>query len=169
MWRCLILAGLAAVSMAASGLAQTRNADAANAPAQTDEQLIERLQQEWMNAWVRQDFATLERILAPDYSLTVSSLPGRPITRQEWLAMVPRYTASRFEYRDMKVRVFGSTAVVSSIGRGIDAKIDGADRSFPFFLTDVWVKRQSRWQVVARYSSLPETQTESASRLRETR
>lgn len=127
-----------------------------------DEQEIRRLQQEWMDAWVRQDMPALERILAPEYTLTVSAMPSRPITRDEWLSMVQRYTAKRFEYRDMAVRHLGDVAVVSSIGRGIGAQVDGADRSFPFFLTDVWQKRDGRWQVVARYSSMPEQRTESS-------
>lgn len=157
--------------------AATLMVSAAGAGAQTDpaastsadEQQIRQLQQDWMDAWVRQDLATIERILAPDYTLTVSSMPSRPVTREQWIGMLPRYTAERFEYRDMTVRLFGDIAVVSSIGRGIGAKVDGADRSFPFFLTDVWAKRDGRWKVVARYSSIPEAGTESSNRLDESR
>lgn len=128
----------------------------------SDEQEIRRLQNEWMQAWVRQDRPKLERILAPEYALTVSSMPDRPISRSQWLGMLNRYTAESFEYDRMLVRLFGDFAVVSSIGRAIGAQVDGADRSFPFFLTDVWRKRQGRWQVVARYSSLPEGATKSS-------
>ena len=132
-----------------------------------DEREIKRLQQEWMDAWVRQDRATIERILAPDYSLTVSSMPSRPFTREQWIAMLPRYTAKGFRYHDMTVRLFGDVAVVSSIGRGIGAQVDGKDRSFPFFLTDVWTRRDGRWQVSARYSSMPEAGTDSSEALQD--
>lgn len=128
----------------------------------SDELQIRALQQEWMDSWVRQDRASLERILAPDYSLTISAMPERPISRDQWMATISRYTAKGFEYRDMKVRLFGDVAVVSSIGRGIGANVNGVDRSFPFFLTDVWVKRDGRWQVAARYSSLPESGSDSS-------
>lgn len=139
----------------------------ATAPA--DERTIRRLQQDWMDAWVRQDLATIEQILASNFTLTVSSMPGRPVTREQWIAMLPRYTAEGFEYRDMSVRMFGDVAVVSSIGRATGAKVNGADRSFPFFLTDVWEKRDGRWQVVARYSSMPEQSTASSEQLNQSR
>ena len=164
-WK-LTVAAATAVTLASCGKDNSEST-ATNAAAQshTDEREIRRLQQEWMNAWVRQDRDTIERILAPDYSLTVSSMPSRPVTREQWIGMLPRYTAQAFEYRDMTVRLFGDVAVVSSIGRGIGAQIDGADRSFPFFLTDVWVRRDGRWQVAARYSSMPEQGTASAKAL----
>lgn len=137
----------------------------ASAKRATDESEIKHLQQEWMDAWVRQDLATIERILAPDYTLTVSSMPSRPITREQWIAMLPRYTANGFQYQDMTVRLFGDVAVVSSVGRAVGAQVNGKDRSFPFFLTDVWTKRDGRWQVSARYSSMPEAGSDSSKAL----
>lgn len=162
--RTSLIFGLAAsllLPAGASSAFQTPGTAAASA----DEQMIRRLQQEWMDAWVRQDLVAIEQILAPDYTLTVSSMPGRPITREEWIGMLPRYTADAFEYRDMRVLLFGDVAVVSSVGRGVGAQVNGADRSFPFFLTDVWERRNGRWQVVARYSSIPEQNTTSSERL----
>lgn len=132
------------------------------ASAKADENEIRRLQQDWMDAWLRQDRATIEQILAPDYTLTVSSLPSQAVTRDRWIELVERFTAESFEYRDMSVRLIGDVAVVSSIGRAVGGQVDGSDRSFPFFLTDVWVKRDGRWRVAARYSSIPETGTESS-------
>lgn len=132
------------------------------ASAQADENEIRRLQQDWMDAWLGQDRAAIEQILAPDYTLTVSSMPSRAVTRDKWIELVERYTAQSFEYRDMSVRLFGDVAVVSSIGCAIGGEVDGSDRSFPFFLTDVWVRRDCRWQVAARYSSIPESGTEGS-------
>lgn len=156
-----------AALMSASFVANAQSAPTNEVTA--DELTIRRLQQEWMNAWVRQDVASIEQILAPEYTLTISSMPARPITRQQWIEMLPRYTSQGFEYRDMRVRLLGDVAVVSSIGRGIGAKVDGVDRSFPFFLTDIWKKRDGRWQVVARYSSIPESETASAQKFEERR
>ncbi len=157
-----------AAALAAPAGAQSPTAESSQAMS-ADEQEIRRLQHEWMNAWARGDRAAIERILAPDYTLTVSSMPARPVTREQWIGMLPRYTTKGFEYRDMRVRLFGHVAIVSSIGRGIGAKVDGVDRSFPFFLTDVWVKRNGRWQVAARYSSMPESGTDSAKVLDQSR
>ena len=130
-----------------------------------DERQIRPLQSEWMQAWVEQDRSTIERILAPEYQLIVSSMPDRPVTREQWIGMLPRYTAEGFEYEKMSVRIFGDTAVVSSLLTPKNAKVDRVDRSFTFFITDVWRKRDGRWQVVGRYSSLPEQRTASAQAL----
>lgn len=158
-----IMAAASMIAVSSCGQATTEGGNVAqSADSAADERAIKGLQQEWMDAWVQQDRAKIETILAPDYTLTVSSMPSRPITREQWIGMLPRYTAKGFEYRDMRVRAFGDVAVVSSIGQAIGAQVDGADRSFPFFLTDVWTKRDGRWQVSARYSSMPEQGTESS-------
>ncbi len=129
------------------------------------EQQIQKLQNEWMQAWVREDRATLERILAPEYKLIVSSMPDRPVSREQWLALIGRYTAEAVNYDKMVVRLLGDTAVVSSLLNVEGAKVDGLDRSGTFFVTDVWQRRDGGWQVVSRYSSMPEGNTPSASAL----
>ena len=131
----------------------------------SEERSIRLLQQQWMQAWVEQDLETLERILAPEYALVVSSMPERLVTREQWISMLSRYTAQSFHYDKMVVRVFDDVAVVSSLGTAGGAQIDGADRSMTFFLTDVWRKSGDRWRVVSRCSSMPETASASASAL----
>lgn len=169
MMRASLFVGIAgAASLLSEGTSSAFQNPTTAAPS-ADERTIRHLQQEWMDAWVRQDLATIQQILAPSYTLTVSSMPDRAVTREQWIAMLPSYRAEAFEYEDMRVRLLGDVAVVSSIGRAIGAKVDGADRSFPFFLTDVWEKRSGRWQVVARYSSLPERDTVSSTKLDQSR
>lgn len=133
--------------------------------ADQDEQDLRRLQQAWMQAWVRQDRAALEHILAPGFTLVVSTMPERPISREQWLALTRRYTAQAFRYDQMVVRLFGDFAVVSSLGHVTGARVDGHDRSGTFFLTDVWRRTGGRWQVVSRYSSRPEGDSSSAKAL----
>ena len=57
----------------------------------SEERSIRLLQQQWMQAWVEQDLETLERILAPEYALVVSSMPERLVTREQWISMLSRY------------------------------------------------------------------------------
>ena len=52
----------------------------------------------------------------------------------------------------MRVNVYGETAVMRSHYKQ-HATVQGKDRSGELLLTDVWVKRDGRWQVVARHSS----------------
>ena len=122
----------------------------------SDEQTIRDLQHEWMQAWVDQDGETLDRILAPDYALIVSSMPERIVTRKQWMSMLGRYTAQAFRYENMTVRLFGDIAIVHSLGTAEGAQVDGADRSMTFFLTDVWLKSDNLWRVISRSSSVRE-------------
>lgn len=109
-----------------------------------------------MAAWRDQDRATLERILAPDFSLVLSSDPSQPFLREAWLALAfEGYFCASFNYDSMAVQIIEPFAIVASRYRQ-EASVRGVDRSGQFFLTDVWRRVGSSWQVVTRYSSYPE-------------
>ena len=56
------------------------------------------------------------------------------------------------EFLDVRVQVYGDAAVMTS--RNIlQATFDGKDWSGDHALTDVWVRRNGRWQIVRRHSS----------------
>ena len=114
-------------------------------------QELTKLEHAWMEAIQRKDTAALERILAPEYTYTASG-QGR-WTRQGWLETVAIYDIHRFEFVEIDVRVYGDAAVVLSHYRQ-DGSVGGAPRSGEFLLTDVWVRRDGTWQVVARSSIL---------------
>ena len=125
---------------------------------------IEAAANEWMQAWVRGDKATLERALAPDYALVVSATPGQRLDRAGWLGTAcTRYTASEFRYRDVQVRDLGNGIAVMSSVAEFKAEIDGLPRNGPLFIVDVWRRMDGRWRVCARYSSNPEPAGASAS------
>jgi ketosteroid isomerase-like protein len=58
-----------------------------------------------------------------------------------------------FAYADVSVRTYGDVAVMQSRWHQ-RARLRGDDWSGEGLLTDVWVRRDGRWQVVARHSSL---------------
>jgi ketosteroid isomerase-like protein len=130
------------------------------------ERTIQGLQDRWMQAWRERDRATLEQLLAPDFALVVSAQPSQSVARAAWLPMaLSGYSCDTFEYRNMQVRDFVDLVVVSSIGVQ-RATAFGVDRSGEFFLTDLWrPTADGTWQVFARYSSHPESQTLSANAL----
>jgi ketosteroid isomerase-like protein len=114
------------------------------------------LGQGWMEAVQRKDVAALEQILASEYAYTASG-QGRK-SRAQWLETLPIYDIHRFEFTEVDVRDYGDVAVLISRYRQ-DASVGGVPRSGEFLLTDVWVRRDGRWQVAARSSILmPETQ-----------
>jgi ketosteroid isomerase-like protein len=123
-------------------------------------------QEAWMAAWVANDRATLERVLAPEFALVVSARPEARVDRAAWLRTAgAEYTCDAFRYDGMQVRDFGDVVVVSSLATQ-RATAFGQDRSGTFFLTDVWRRgADGAWQVIARYSSYPEPGTVSAAAL----
>jgi ketosteroid isomerase-like protein len=121
-------------------------------------------QEAWMAAWIANDRATLERILAPEFALVVSAQPEARVDRAAWLRTAgTEYTCESFRYDGMQVRDFGEVVVVSSLATQ-RATAFGRDRSGTFFLTDIWRRAgdDGAWQVIARYSSYAEPATASA-------
>jgi ketosteroid isomerase-like protein len=117
-----------------------------------EETLIE-LQNDWMEAWRRDDRARLEELLAPEFTLT-SARSDQIVDRAAWLRLLDQVNAESFEYSDFLVQVFGDAAVVKSRLTQV-ASVAGQPWNETFMLTDVWVRRDGRWQVVARHSSMP--------------
>jgi ketosteroid isomerase-like protein len=111
------------------------------------------LQHEWMDAWRRDDRARLEEILAPEFTLT-SARTDRLVDRAEWLRLLDTTRGVSFAYSDVHVQVFGDAAVVKSRLTQV-ATVGGQPWNATFMLTDVWVRREGRWQVVSRHSSTP--------------
>ena len=110
------------------------------------------LERDWEQANAKNDSAALERILAPEFVSTDSD--GRLVTRAEMFARrrsgAVKYTA--FTQDDYKIHVVGDTAVVT--GRStIKGVRDGKDVSERARWTDIFVRRDGRWQAVASHSS----------------
>lgn len=122
-----------------------------------EHELVE-LERTWMDAVRRKDLETLDRIVAPEYAYTASG-QGR-WTRQRWMETVSVYDIHRFAFDDVDVRAYGDTAVVLSRYRQ-EASVDGVPRSGDFLITDIWVRRDERWQVVARSSILEPVSSEA--------
>lgn len=106
-----------------------------------------------MEAWLKKDRATCERILGDDFILT--SARGLLMSKEEWLAaaMGP-FVGEALVWEEIRVRPFGDVAVVHARARQ-RASVAGQDWSGLFLLTDVWIFRDDRWQVVSRHGTGP--------------
>ena len=113
-----------------------------------------RYTEEWMHAITTRDRAALEAFLAPEFRLT-SVRSDQWIGRDEWLELsMNDVEMESFTVEAMEVAMLGETAVVwARVSQ--QARVRGDDWSDRFMLTDVWVRRQDRWQVVARHASRP--------------
>jgi ketosteroid isomerase-like protein len=121
------------------------------------EQELKRLEDEWLNSYLRGDKQTFDRIVADDFTRTDES--GKFATKAEEKALVqapPASIKASLTNEDMQVRVYGNAAIVT--GR-IVSKVQGS-LNFQSRFTDTFVKRGRRWQVVARhYSRIPTERT----------
>ena len=125
---------------------------AASAQNGTIEQALLQLERDWEQANAKNDSAALDRLLAPEFVNTDSD--GRLFTRAE--VMTRRKSGAvkftTFTQDDYKVHVLGNTAVVT--GRSTTKQIrDGRDYSGRERFTDVFVRRDGRWQAVSTHSS----------------
>ena len=119
---------------------------------QSVEQTLRQLEHDWSQASLKRDLATLDKIIADDW--VSIDFQGRTVTKAETIANMksgsPATQAAGIG--EMKVRVFGDSAIVT----GSDTEkstLKGKDVIDKYLWTDVFVKRDGRWQAVASQST----------------
>ena len=114
---------------------------------------IRELEEGWMAAHQQRDAERLDELVADGFRFTAIHLNPEPMTREQWLAAaLGGYLITSFSFESMDIDVFGDTAVVHARFSQIASYT--VDLSNVFRLTDVWSRRDGRWQVVARHSSI---------------
>lgn len=116
------------------------------------EQSLKKMERDWVDATLKKDTATLDRILADDW---VGQGPTGPATKAQVLADIKSgdQKLESINLGDLKVRVFGDTAVV--LGSDDEkSSYKGKDTSGHWLWMDVFVKRNGRWQAVASNSTV---------------
>ena len=116
---------------------------------QIENEDLARREQAWLAAILAKDLALLDSFLAEEFVYTASNHGRR--NRQEWLDSIADYQFRRLELLHTVVTSFGDVALVHARIRQ-DATLAGQLRVGVFLITDVWVKRDGRWQVVSRTS-----------------
>jgi ketosteroid isomerase-like protein len=112
------------------------------------------LEEAWMQAMQERNEARLEELVAPGFRFTALHLAPEPMTREQWMgAAMGGYTTVSFAYESMDIDVFGDTGVIHARYSQI-ANFDAVNLSHVFRLTDIWARRDGKWQVVARHSSI---------------
>jgi ketosteroid isomerase-like protein len=116
------------------------------------EDTLFQVERDWGNALLKADVAAWSRFLGDDWVLTYSdgSLVTKPLALADLKEGALRIESFRLD--DMKVRVYGDTAVVT--GQITEkSKFRDKDTSGVRRFTDVFVKRDGRWQAVASHES----------------
>ena len=116
---------------------------------------IAALEQAWGQAFLKGDRAYLEKLVAPEFKL-MRAEGGKTLftPRAQWFATLDRYQFHIFEVRTVDVGDAGDTAVATVQGRWkISRKGLPGMRDENFIVSDTFVKRGGKWQVVYRHSS----------------
>ena len=106
---------------------------------------VRQLEEDWVVAWGAQDYSFMERIMASEFKLASSGgAQGTTFNNREgWLKNARGMAKLPFEAKVIDVIVAGDTAVATLEARWRRES----------FLTDTWVKRNGRWQVIFRHSA----------------
>jgi ketosteroid isomerase-like protein len=110
------------------------------------------MERDWNQAETKQDAAWFERMLTDDYA-GVDGRTGKATTKAEDIAGIKKTTVDSAVLSGLNVRTQGDTAVVTGLthNKGKDDKGVAFDRKIRF--TDVWVKRDGKWQVLSSHGS----------------
>ena len=116
----------------------------ATADAQVKSQILA-LEEKWRVAQLRNDVTAFRELLSPD--LTFIGTSGSLRNRSDYIASrrssaLPR--AKTYEYTELRVRVFGTVAIVT----GREAPT-GPGVAFGGRFTQVWAQDSGRWRLVA--------------------
>lgn len=111
---------------------------------------IRQLTNEWNQALINRDSLTLDKILAPEFSLNGST------QRSGWMNnTLHHFTTDSAEILGpLHISFYGQAARSEGILYW-KADWDGKPRvNTEFLITDIWVKRNGRWQVLLRMSDI---------------
>ncbi len=116
-----------------------------------DEQALLQLERDWSEAFVKKDVATLDRIMANEFQANWPAFVGN---KKQFLGLVKGGTAKAASSANsgLKAFVLGDMAIVNGLVTE-QSSVAGKDTSGQYRYTDVFVKRDGRWQCVTGYST----------------
>lgn len=123
-------------------------------PLANDEAELRRLKgHDWPEAYRNRDTVLLDRILADEF--VVIDADGQASTKQDELAYLKQsshVTYESFDYTIERLQVYGQMALVAGMGRSRGRTAQGAFHT-TYQSTNVFVRREGRWQAVASHLS----------------
>src|SRR5262245_5066249 len=97
------------------------------------------------------DVDRLESLLAAEF--TLQGAAGQ-LDRDEFLeAAAGPYEIDEFSYEEIDPEIYGNTAVLVSRYSQV-ARLNGRDLTHRMHVTDIWTRREGRWQIVRRHATV---------------
>ena len=118
------------------------------------EKEILRLEEDLTRTEMRVDIEALARIYADDIMVTapMGLCVDKPAVMAEVKQAADKAKVERYDKDNLKVRAYGDTAV-TSYRITAKAMFEGIEINRQFCITNVWMKRGGRWQIVARHTA----------------
>lgn len=118
------------------------------------ESQIVKLEEELTQTEMRVDVETLDRIYADDIMVTapIGICVDKPAVMDEIRTAAEKGVIVRYDKDDLRVRAFGDTAV-SSYRIAAEATVQGMEIKRQLCITNVWMKRNDQWKIVARHTA----------------
>jgi len=99
------------------------------------------------------DLERLDQLLAAEF--TLQGAAGQ-LDRVEFLeAAAGPYEIDEFAYEQIDPEIYGNTAVLVSRYSQV-ARFEGRNLTHRMHVTDIWTRRDARWQVVRRHATIAE-------------
>jgi len=141
------------IALVIVGLPPARGEDARKGG--ENDETLKALEGTWAEAIVKRDLPVIDRILSEDFVLITPE--GRLASKAQVLQNLrspadPTFVIKGADPDKFRVRVFGDTAVLSSRFT-LKVQSEGRTLETPFRHTDVFVRRDGRWQCVARQAT----------------
>src|SRR5262249_22099717 len=116
------------------------------------EATIIQLEKDWVAAITSKDTSALDRLLADDFVGT--SPTAHYFTKRQAINDLKsgNYVVTRMDLEEPSANLYGDTAV-SFTSQQEQSTYAGKDTSGHYHFTDVWVKKNGKWQVVASHGT----------------
>ena len=118
----------------------------------TDEQTLVELERSWNEAFYAKDIEFLDSVLAEEFVATYDDGSQGDRNRELELSASFNQRVISADQEDFTVRVYGDAAVIWFTLRLVGLR-QGQRAEVAFRYTDVWVRRDGRWQCVSAQST----------------
>ena len=119
------------------------------------EREILRLEEDLTNTEMRVDVDALDKVYADDIMVTapIGLVVDKPAVMHEVREAAQKAKIESYDKNDLKVRAYGDDVAVTSYVMKAKARFQDIEINRQFCITNVWMRRDGRWQIAARHTA----------------